>query len=137
VFNLSPIKIMLMVGVALILLGPDKLPQAARQIGSFWRSIRDFQRKFEADVRQSLPDLPSSTDIARAVRSPVNLLNTLADRIDPVPEADIAPEGTEENDLAQVDDIEESLAERFSPYQADPSVANEPHPTAGFDPGLN
>jgi Sec-independent protein translocase protein TatA len=135
VFNLSPVKVMLMVGVALVLLGPDKLPQAARQIGSFWRTIREFQKKLESDVRESLPDLPSTSDIARAVRSPVNLLNTLADRIEPLPDEDIPGEDSE--DLHDAPESEPLFEDRRSPYAADPAVQNEAKPATGYDPGLN
>mgnify|MGYP006275619351 CR=1 FL=1 len=78
--NLSPFKIMIIVAVILIFLGPDKLPQAARQIGQGWRQLKQFQQKVETEVRDAIPSLPSSSDLARVVRSPVNLLNELADR---------------------------------------------------------
>lgn len=79
-FNLSPFKIMIIVAVILIVLGPDKLPQAARQIGNGWRSLKQFQQKVESEVRDAIPSLPSSGELARVVRSPVNLLNELAVR---------------------------------------------------------
>lgn len=79
-FNLSPFKIMIIVAVILVVLGPDKLPQAARQIGNGWRSLKQFQQRVESEVRDAIPTLPSSGDLARVVRSPVNLLNELADR---------------------------------------------------------
>jgi TatA/E family protein of Tat protein translocase len=80
VFNLSPFKLMIIVAVILIFLGPDKLPQAARQIGEGWRSLKKFQQRVENEVREAIPSLPSSGDLARVVRSPVNLLNEIASR---------------------------------------------------------
>jgi TatA/E family protein of Tat protein translocase len=80
VFNLSPFKLMIIVAVILIFLGPDKLPQAARQIGEGWRSLKKFQQRVETEVRDAIPSLPSSGDLARVVRSPVNLLNEIASR---------------------------------------------------------
>jgi len=71
---------MIIVAVILIFLGPDKLPQAARQIGEGWRSLKKFQQRVETEVRDAIPSLPSSGDLARVVRSPVNLLNELASR---------------------------------------------------------
>lgn len=79
-FNLSPFKIMIIIAVVLVVLGPDKLPQAARQIGNGWRSLKQFQQRVESEVRDAIPTLPSSGELARVVRSPVNLLNELADR---------------------------------------------------------
>ncbi|MFI5035264.1 MAG: twin-arginine translocase TatA/TatE family subunit [Acidimicrobiales bacterium] len=79
-FSLSPIKILIIVAVVLILLGPDKLPEVAERLGRGWRSLRRLQERVESEVRDVLPDLPSSSEIARIARSPVNLLNQLADR---------------------------------------------------------
>jgi Sec-independent protein translocase protein TatA len=82
VFDLSPIKILVIVAVALFLLGPDKLPDVAHKLGSSWRAIKRLQEKVEAEVREAIPDLPSTGEIARIVRSPVNMLNQLANRAD-------------------------------------------------------
>ena len=79
-FSLSPVKILVVVAIALILLGPDKLPEFARQVGGAWRSLKSLQERVETEVRDAIPDLPSTSDIARIARSPINLLNTIADR---------------------------------------------------------
>lgn len=73
---------MVIVAVVLVLLGPDKLPDVAHKLGSSWRAIKRLQERVEAEVREAIPDLPSTGDIARIARSPVNLLNSLADRVD-------------------------------------------------------
>lgn len=72
---------MVIVAVALLLLGPDKLPEVAQKLGSSWRALKRIQERVEAEVREAIPDLPSTGDIARIARSPVNLLNELADRV--------------------------------------------------------
>jgi sec-independent protein translocase protein TatB len=76
--NLDPAKLLVIGVVALILLGPDKLPQVARQVGGAWRSFNEFRHRMETEVRSSIPDLPSTTDIARLARSPSALLNHLS-----------------------------------------------------------
>ena len=81
-FDLSPIKILVIVSVALLLLGPDKLPEVANKLGSTWRALKRLQEKVEAEVREAIPDLPSTSEIVRIARSPVNILNQLADRAD-------------------------------------------------------
>ncbi len=80
--SLSPIKIMVIVAVVLLLLGPDKLPEVAHKLGASWRALKRIQERVEEEVREVIPDLPSAGDIARVVRSPVNLLNELANRAD-------------------------------------------------------
>ena len=84
-FGLTPIKLFIIIAVALVVLGPDRLPQAARQLGSAWRSLKSLQEKIETEVREAIPDLPSTGDIVRIARNPVNLLNSLADRVDDNP----------------------------------------------------
>jgi sec-independent protein translocase protein TatB len=82
VFDLSPIKIIVIIAVALLLLGPDKLPEVAAKLGSAWSSLKNIQKKIESEVREVVPDLPSAGDIARIARNPVNMLNQLAQKSD-------------------------------------------------------
>lgn len=77
--SLSPAKLLIVLVVAMILLGPDKLPQVARQMGAAWRTFRSFHQRVEEEVRGTIPDLPSGQDLARLARSPVQFLNQLAD----------------------------------------------------------
>jgi Sec-independent protein translocase protein TatA len=73
---------MVIAGVVMLLMGPDKLPEVAQKLGAAWRALKNIQQKIESEVREAIPDLPSTGDIARMARSPVNLLNQLADRAD-------------------------------------------------------
>ncbi len=76
---LSPAKVMVILVVALVVLGPDKLPKMAKQIGGLWGDFRKLRERLESDVRGSFPDLPSTEKISQAVRSPLSFLDTLAD----------------------------------------------------------
>ncbi len=78
--SLSPVKFLFVGAVILLLMGPDKLPEMAHRIGAAWRSLKRLQERMESEVREAIPDLPSTGDIARMARSPVSLLNQLADR---------------------------------------------------------
>jgi Sec-independent protein translocase protein TatA len=78
VLNLDPGKVLIIGVVAILILGPDRLPQVARQIGGTWRSFNSFRQKVEAEVRSNMPDLPSTTEIVRLARSPSALLDNLA-----------------------------------------------------------
>ena len=77
-FNLDPGKLLVIAVVAIILLGPDKLPQVARQVGGAWRSFNEFRHRMETEVRSTMPDLPPTSEIARLARSPSALLNHLS-----------------------------------------------------------
>jgi TatA/E family protein of Tat protein translocase len=89
--SLNPEKLFIVLIVALVLLGPDKLPKLARQIGAGWSKIKEFQQRMETEVRETIPNLPSSHEIARIARSPVSYLNSMAasgdDRLVPDPAA--------------------------------------------------
>jgi Sec-independent protein translocase protein TatA len=79
VFNLDPGKLLLIAVVAIFVLGPDKLPDAARRVGATWRSFNEFRHRIESEVREAIPDLPSSDELVRLTRSPAVLLDHLGD----------------------------------------------------------
>jgi sec-independent protein translocase protein TatB len=76
-FNLDPGKLLVIGVIAVLLLGPDRLPHVARQVGGTWRSFNQFRQRMEDEVRSNIPDLPSTGDLARLTRSPSALLNHL------------------------------------------------------------
>ena len=51
--NIGPLKLLLIMAVALLVFGPDKLPEIARQVG---RAVREF-RKFQAAMHQNVRDV--------------------------------------------------------------------------------
>ncbi|MDA8071063.1 MAG: twin-arginine translocase TatA/TatE family subunit [Actinomycetota bacterium] len=77
--SLDPAKLLVVLLVALVVLGPDKLPRAARQAGAAWSQLRQWRTRLEEEVRGSFPDLPSTDVITQAVRSPLSFLDHLAD----------------------------------------------------------
>ncbi len=101
--SLSPIKLLFIAAVIMLLMGPDKLPEIAHRLGSSWRALKRLQERMESEVREAIPDLPSTSEIARIVRSPVSLLNQLSDRVDAkdaaeaaaaAPASEVAPEAS-------------------------------------------
>ncbi|NNN08051.1 MAG: hypothetical protein HKL85_02520 [Acidimicrobiaceae bacterium] len=126
--SLSPMKIIIIVAVVVMLLGPDKLPEVAHKIGSTWQSLRRFQQRVEDEVRGSLPDLPSTSDLARMARNPVTVLNQLADRTNstPPPEEDLVTDSSTEKPLLPPLVI--------PPRQVPPSPSTGP---ISADPSLN
>ncbi len=75
--NLDPGKLLVIAVVAIIILGPDKLPHFARQVGGAWKSFNEFRHRMETEVRSNIPDLPSTSEIARIARNPNALLSHL------------------------------------------------------------
>ena len=77
-FDLDPSKLLVIAVVMIIVLGPERLPHFARQVGGAWRSFSEFRQRMESEVRHSLPDLPSTTELANYARSPSALLDRLS-----------------------------------------------------------
>jgi TatA/E family protein of Tat protein translocase len=136
VLNLSPLKLLIVLVVALLVAGPDKLPQIARQLGGAWKAFRTFSSKLEDDIRSSVPDLPSTGDIARFARSPVALLDKLAD----LDEKGLKPDP---GSPSAVEPTEGLLPDPTAPEaeETPPEATQRPRPvvppSAGFDPSLN
>ena len=51
--NIGPLKLVVVLVVALLVFGPEKLPEIARQVG---RAVRDFHR-FQAAMHQNVRDV--------------------------------------------------------------------------------
>jgi sec-independent protein translocase protein TatB len=77
--SLSPAKLLVLLVIALVVLGPEKLPQVARQLGAAWGDLRRLRSRLENEVRGAFPDLPPTHEVAQAVRSPLAFLDRLAD----------------------------------------------------------
>src|ERR1700676_3361632 len=89
--SLSPAKLLVILVIALIVLGPEKLPQVARQIGAAWHDLRLWRSRLENEVRGTFPNLPPTHEVAKAVRSPLAFLERLADEH----EQSLGDEGTD------------------------------------------
>lgn len=130
--SLSPAKLLVIAAVIMLLMGPDKLPEIAHRLGSSWRALKRLQERMEAEVREAIPDLPSTSEIARIVRSPVSLLNQLSDRVDAKETADAAA-------AAPTSEVPpEALAP--PPLLTSPPLPNSPRAddnSPPFDPSLN
>jgi sec-independent protein translocase protein TatB len=55
--GLDPAKILMVLLVAVIVIGPERLPKAARQLGAFWHELTRIRERLEDEVRTALPDL--------------------------------------------------------------------------------
>jgi sec-independent protein translocase protein TatB len=56
-FEIGPEKIILILLVALIVLGPDKLPETARKIGNVVSQLRRMSEGIQTEVRRGLADV--------------------------------------------------------------------------------
>ena len=55
-FNFSPEKLFLVAIIALVVLGPHRLPHAARNLGRFMAQLRHMSSSFQDEVRGALSE---------------------------------------------------------------------------------
>ena len=76
-FDVSFVELLLIGVVALIVLGPEKLPTAARTVGRFvrrarssWTSVRaEFEREFAAEeLKRSMREAAAKVDVTADIR---------------------------------------------------------------------
>src|SRR5579863_7913490 len=91
--SLSPAKLLVILIIALVVLGPEKLPQVARQLGAAWHDLRQWRSRMEDEVRGAFPNLPPTHEVAQAVRSPLAFLDRLADEHERALDADATDAG--------------------------------------------
>jgi Tat protein translocase TatB subunit len=75
VFNISATELLVIAVVALLVLGPDKLPDAMRKLGRATRELKRITSGFEAELRDALSDpvetpQPPSAPAADAAPAP-------------------------------------------------------------------
>lgn len=52
--DITPLKILIILVVALVVLGPDRLPRLARQVASAWGDLQRFRRQMSSEVRETV-----------------------------------------------------------------------------------
>jgi Sec-independent protein translocase protein TatA len=65
-FSLDPAKLLLIAVVALVVLGPDKLPAAAHKVSSLLRDLQRMRASLETEIRKTTGDLPFTEEFRSA-----------------------------------------------------------------------
>jgi sec-independent protein translocase protein TatB len=78
--NIGGLEVLFVMVVALIVLGPTKLPEAARQVGKFVTEVRRMSAGFQREFREAVQD-PIIEAEARARGSIDGARNAVSDGI--------------------------------------------------------
>lgn len=120
--SLGPAEIMIILVVALIVLGPTKLPEAGRQVGKALAEVRRWTRDVKAEVNQVFdPDAaPPQQPIAHTpVAAQPTLVQPVATPVEEPPPADAPPDpASQEAPQPEA----ESAARSSPPPEAPPSL---------------
>lgn len=71
-FNVGGMELIVIGLVALVVLGPDKLPGALRQLGTFVGEIRRISRGFQTDLRSALDEAERDAERQRRAAEAAN-----------------------------------------------------------------
>lgn len=131
--DLSPTKLIVVLIVAVIVVGPRRLPRVAHELARGWRRLRALHSEIDREVRKSIPGLPPDLDLVRYARSPVALLNRFADALpaeadEDVTEPRVAIEESQE-DRPGTEEVAGSRTARALPAHA----GSPPPPARGIE----
>jgi sec-independent protein translocase protein TatB len=99
-FNVGSGEFLVIFLLALIVLGPDKLPETARKVGKVIGDLRQMSSGFQAEMREAM-----DVDSIKQALNPTTALNQPAQyREDPPSTA--VPASSDPNDPAPIPDIE-------------------------------
>ena len=66
-FNLDPTKILIIVTVALVVLGPDKLPTALKTLGKYWNEFNRVRSRIRDEMNVALSTITDQITPVRGV----------------------------------------------------------------------
>ena len=69
--SLGPMEILAILVVALIVLGPKRLPEAGRQIGKFMAEVRRWSQNMQSEIRDVIESEPTPSATKTSATTPV------------------------------------------------------------------
>jgi sec-independent protein translocase protein TatB len=105
-FNVGGGEILVILLVALLVVGPAKLPEAARQIGNGLTQLRKMSSGFQNELRAALDDASAPPDTPAATPKPPGAEQLGAGMDEPVATTETGPEGE-----SPIDPPSETVAE--------------------------
>jgi Sec-independent protein translocase protein TatA len=69
--SLDPAKILVILVLALVVLGPERLPKVARQAGAAWRELTRVRDQVTEEIRSAIPDV----DLPTIPKMPKNMVS--------------------------------------------------------------
>ncbi len=132
-FNLSGSEVIIILILALVILGPDKLPDAMRRAGKTWGELRKLSSGFQEEVRKGFAEPAKEVkETANAVRKAAALPSK---KLHYNPLKDPPPTLPAGESVAEPDPTEISATEVTEPAVApasdEPTAVDQPATTDG------
>jgi len=133
--SLGPAEILVILVVALVVLGPKRLPEAGRQIGKFVREVRHWSESIQTEIRDVIdaegepaPPPPAAAPPAAAAPAPPPQPLATPQDLNPA----VAPEAARQSATT-----EWGLPERAPTPPSDPQPSSALPPEWGTPPSSN
>jgi len=72
--SLGPAEILVILVVALLVFGPEKMPEIARQVGKGFREFKRVQQHLKSELRDVVSEFDSPSDAPTVTGDPVPML---------------------------------------------------------------
>ena len=72
--SLGPAEILVVLVIALLVFGPDKMPDIARQVGKGFREFRRVQQHLKSELRDVVSEFDSPSSTPTVQQDPVPML---------------------------------------------------------------
>ncbi len=72
--NLDPAKLLVILVIGLLVLGPERLPKVARQLGRLWQDFTAARDRLVDEIKDQIPDLPSSRSFRSVLVDPLSIV---------------------------------------------------------------
>ncbi|GEM_PF-3111026 len=133
-FGMGPLELLVVLVLALVFLGPEKLPEIAAQLGKLYRDIRRMTNELSAELNESMQEIQSiqqSFDLGLEERVPQPPTSSAQAPI-PVPDA---PNGTGGAVLDAVPVDAAVIAQDAAAFEPAPAAASEAAAAVSDDSG--
>jgi sec-independent protein translocase protein TatB len=120
--NVGPGELLAIMAIALIVLGPDKLPQALRTAGRVMGELRRISSGFQDEIRNALEDSEAEQDIERLRNAQRPELPPL----DPAAEVEVTDRATDDDEAPVVaDDKDPAIDDEDGPVELPPAPPSD------------
>ena len=133
VFGIGPLEIALVILIAFIVLGPERIPEVMRQLGTWTRQLREMvnniTRDYNADIREITGEITALQEEIRSIQRDLGGIAT--DFITPLrPPASISPTQSPTTPPADPPGVDQSAPSEISVQPGSGDLAQTSVPPA-------
>jgi sec-independent protein translocase protein TatA len=85
--SLGPAEILVVLVIALLVFGPNKMPEIARQVGKGMREFKRVQQHLKSELRDVVSEFDAPSGATPTVGDPLPMLPPKDDQVLPAPDA--------------------------------------------------